>query len=396
MRILQAHNYYSSAVGGEEAVLDAERELLQSRGHAVERVEVYNESAVPSSLRTGVGTMWSLRSYREMREAIRRISPDLAHFHNTFVRLSPSVYWATIAERVPVVQTLHNYRLTCANGMLMRNGLPCEECVGRFPWPALAHRTYRGSLAATGAVVGMQQINRVLGTYQNKVDAYITPTDFARKVMVRSGLPEERVSVKPNFVTDPLSSLEKRPEHTEQIAFVGRVAYEKGVDLLLDAWRRIEPSSTRPIIVGDGPAREDLIRDFGDLQDVEWRGWLGREEVLREIASSRYLVIPSRWYEVFPLVILEALALGTPVIAPDHGGFPDIISSGDNGFLFTPNDVGSLASVLDSALRLDESSWLDLGKNARRSYLERYTPEVNYPILMGIYEEAIQHSGMRK
>lgn len=396
MKVLQVHNYYSSAKGGEETHFDSERDLLQEQGHLVERFVVSNKSVDPPSLRTGAETVWSVRSYREMREVIKKQSPDLVHFYNTFVRLSPSVYWAAAAEKVPVVQSLQNYRLTCANGLLMRNGRPCEECVGRFPWPALAHRTYRGSLAATGAVVGMQQVNRILGTYRNKVDAYITPTDFARKVMVRASLPQEKVFVKPNFVPDPLSALERLPERAEQMVFVGRLAHEKGVDLLLDAWRRIEPPSTRLVIVGNGPEREGLMRRFGDLQGVEWRGWLGREEMLREISRSRYLVVPSRWYEVLPLVMLEALALSTPVIAPNHGGFPDIISPGDNGLLFTPNDMEDLVSILGRALQLDESSWLALGKNARNSYLKHFTPEVNYPILMGIYEEAIQRSALYK
>lgn len=396
MKVLQVHNYYSSAKGGEETTLDSERALLQGHGHVVDRFEVSNKSVDPPSLRSGAETIWSLRSYREMREVIKQQNPDLIHFYNTFVRLSPSVYWAAAAEKVPTVQTLQNYRLTCANGLLMRNGRPCEQCVGRFPWPALVHRTYRDSLAATGAVVGMQQVNRLLGTYRNKVDAYITPTDFTKKVMVRASLPQEKVFVKPNFVTDPLSPVKQLPERREQIVFVGRVAYEKGVDLLLETWKRSESPSTRLIIIGDGPEREGLIRSFGDLPNVEWRGWLGREEMSREMSHSRYLVVPSRWYEVFPLVVLEALALGTPVIAPDHGGFPEIIAPGHNGFLFTPNDGADLASVLDRALRLDESSWLDLGENARSSYLKRFTPEVNYPILMKIYEEAMQRSGLHE
>lgn len=393
MKVLQVHNYYSSATGGEETLFDSERTLLQEQGHLVERFTVSNESVDSGSLRAGAETIWSVRSYREMRRLISKYRPELIHYYNTFVRLSPSVYWAAAAEQVPVVQSLQNYRLTCANGLLMRDGRPCEECVGRFPWPALVHRTYRDSLAATGAVVGMQQVNRFLGTYRNKVDAYITPTDFARAVMVRAGLPQEKVFVKTNFVPDPLSTLEQVPARTEQVVFVGRLAQEKGVDLLLDVWRRINPSGIRLVIIGDGPERENLMRLSSGVQSVEWRGWLSRGDMLREMSSSKYLVVPSRWYEVLPLVMLEALGVGTPVIAPDHGGFPDIISSGDNGFLFTPNDESDLVSVLDHALGLDKGSWQDFGNNARSSYLSRFTPEVNYPVLMRIYEEAVRRSG---
>lgn len=374
-------------------MLAVERDLLLDRGHRVERFEVSNASVNPSALRTGVETVWSLRSYRKMREVIREKTPDLVHFYNTFVQLSPSVYWAAAAEGVPVVQTLQNYRLTCANGLLMRDARPCEDCVGRFPWPALLHRTYRNSLVATGAVVGMQQVNRALGTYRNKVDAYITPTDFARSVMVRAGLPEDKVHVKPNFVSDPLKGGAPPEERANQLVFVGRLRHEKGVDLLLEAWRLMQPGGAKLVIVGDGPERKDLEHRFSGLSGVEWRGWLGREEMLREISRSRHLVVPSRWYEGLQVVVLEALALGTPVIAPDHGGFPDIISSGGDGLLFEPNDEQSLAAALRHALHFDENVWQRLSESARSAYLNRFTPEANYPVLMEIYEKAMQRTG---
>ena len=372
-------------------VLDLEADLLRDRGHRVERFVVSNTDLPEATLRTGLETVWSHRSYRRLRRELRKRKPDLAHVHNTFPRLSPSVYWAMAAEGVPVVQTLHNYRLTCANALLMRDGRPCEECVGRFPLPALRYRTYRDSLAATGAVVAMQVAHRKLGTYKNKVDAYIALTEFARSLMVRSGLPEERVHVKPNFIPDPLPAMGSLPERKRQIIFVGRVAHEKGVDLLLEAWNRLKPSA-RLVIVGDGPEQIRLRREYRNLPGVEWHGWLEREQVLREIAASRYLAMPSRWYETLGMVLIEALSLGTPVVVPGHAGFPEIITPGRTGMLFSPGDGGDLARVIDRALRFDDTEWQRWSDDARRLFLSRYSEEANYRRLVTIYEKAIEHA----
>jgi glycosyltransferase involved in cell wall biosynthesis len=211
--------------------------------------------------------------------------------------------------------------------------------------------------------------------------------------MVRSGLPEENVYVKPNFVVDPLSDLKILPKRADQVMFVGRLAQEKGADLLLEAWARIlGPPKPKLIIVGDGPERTGLERKYGNLPGVLWRGWLQRKQLLREVAASRFLVVPSRWYEGFPMVVIESLSLGTPVIAPGHAGFPEIITSDRTGLLFSPGNQVHLAEVLKRALRLDEASWWQWSKNARNLYLERYTPEANYPLLMAIYEKAISHA----
>ena len=138
---------------------------------------------------TGLSAVWSPSGYRTMDEALTRFRPDIVHVHNTFPLLSPSIYWAAQKHNIPVVQTLHNYRLTCTNGLLMRDGRPCEDCVGRLPLPALKHRCYKNSLAATGSLAAMQTVNRAIGSYRSKVDAYITLTRFAGELMVRAGLP---------------------------------------------------------------------------------------------------------------------------------------------------------------------------------------------------------------
>lgn len=399
MKVLQLHNRYVRQGGGEDDVMEFERELLSEHGNVVEQFMVSNDTLEVgglASIKAGANTVWSRRYHRILGEILHRGKPDIVHVHNTFPRLSPSVYWAAAAEHVPVVQMLHNYRLTCANGLLTRDRAPCELCVGHAPWPALRYKCYRGSLAATGAVVAMQATHRRLGTYEEKVDAYIVATEFARSVMVRSGIPEELVHVKPNFVPEPPPSLIRRSKRPrQQVVFVGRLNPEKGAALLLESWRRLNALDARLVIVGDGPERAGLEREFGDLGGVVWRGWLEREDLLDEIADSRYLVIPSVVYETFGMVSIEAFSVGTPVIAPGHAGFPEIVTPNDNGLLFAPRSVEDLAETLERALRLDDATWRRWSDNARRAYLSRYTPEENYRLLVAIYEQAIEQARRR-
>jgi glycosyltransferase involved in cell wall biosynthesis len=398
MRILQVHNRYVDP-SGEDAVVNLEGELLRQHGHCVEQFQTSNEGlevgSVSTSISAGLGTIWSRRTYRSLEEVIHRGSFDLPHAHNTFPQLSPSVYWAAARHHLPVIQTLHNYRVACANGLLMRDGHPCEDCVGRLPLPALQHRCYRGTLLATGAVIGMQAAHRAAGTYANKVDAYIALSDFAKSIMVRSGLPKKRVHVKPHSVPDVSATLGSTPERDNQVVFVARLQREKGADLLLRAWKQLKPTNFRLVIVGDGPERVSLEREFSDLPGVVWRGWLGREDVLHEIARSRCLAMTSRAYETFGMVLIEAFSAGTPVIAPNHAGFPEIVTPGSNGLLFSPRNVDELAKALGQLLCLKDSTWQEWSANARRTYLACYTPHANYRRLMTIYKVAAERARSR-
>lgn len=393
MRVLQLHNQYR-AYGGEDAVADLERNLLLEHGHNVERLAVSNKSIEKATLRTGLETIWSQRSHRMVRDTLRGFRPDVLHVHNTFPQLSPSVYWAAKSEGVPVIQTLHNYRLTCVNALLLRDGAPCELCVGRrLSWPGIRHKCYRDSAPASAAIAAMQGAHRAVGTYRSKVDAYITVTEFARSVMVRSGLPKELVHVKPNFVPDPMPDIGELPAREDKLAFVGRLSGEKGADLLLEAWKRLGRSEFRLVVVGDGPERGKLETLARKLPGLEWRGWMAQREALREVASSRHLVVPSRTYEGFPMVVAEAMSVGTPVIAANHAGFPEIV--GRAGLLFEPGDPDDLAKKMSEASLLGEGSWRQMSGRARSDYLSRYTPEKNHGLLMGIYDSAIEHAGGR-
>jgi glycosyltransferase involved in cell wall biosynthesis len=388
LRVLQVYNEYRSH-GGEDAVVHLEAELLRQHGHQVELLRVSTKELDGAGFlrlaAAGFGTAWSLRGYSMMKKAITRFSPDIVHVHNTFPLLSPSVFWAADRAGVPVVQTLHNYRLTCANSLLLRDDRPCQECVGHFPWPGLRHRCFGSSFPRTAAVTSMNVLHRWLGTYQTKVHAYIVLTAFSKEILTRAGLPQGRIHVKPNFgpATVRLISPPVR-----RFIFAGRIARYKGVHLLLEAWARLASAGHQLLIVGDGPDRAELEQRFAAHANIVWCGNQPREKVIDLISASQWLVLPSLAYENFPMSVLEALSAGTPVIVPNHGAFAAIVSDRVEGLLFSACDSASLSSALQTALDASEGVWTQWSLNARNKHLTEYTAHSNYAQLMSVYQEA--------
>jgi len=395
LRILQVHHRYRSGWGGEDSVAELEADLLRRHGHEVEQLIVSaagleNPGAL-GLIATGLGTVWSRRGYGLVRAAISRFSPDIMHVHNSFPLLSPSIYWAAAKAGVPVVQTLHNFRLTCANSLLLRNGQPCQDCVGHLPWAALRHRCFRKSFWSTAAVASSNVVHRWLGTYTDKVPTYIALTSFSQSVMSRSGLPAGRIWVKPNFAADPGNSHAQR---SLQFMYVGEISRHKGVHLLLQAWKNAQPEGWRLLLVGEGPDREQLQASCGADSSIVWLGRLPHPEVIALLAASRMLVLPSLCYENFPMVLLEAFSAATPVIAPSHGAFPALLSDGEDGMLFAPGSAPSLAAALQAAVCAVDShdgTWQHWSETARRTYLAEFTPARNYMELFAIYQETIQY-----
>jgi glycosyltransferase involved in cell wall biosynthesis len=389
LKILQIHNKYRPAWGGEDTVVQLEADLLRRHSHEVHCLSVWTgelNGASPARLfAAAFGTVWSFRGYSAVQKAIRRYSPDILHVHNTFPLLSPSVFWAAAHEGVPVVQTLHNFRLTCTNALLLRKGAPCQKCVGRFPWPALQHRCYRHSFWQTGAVATNNVVHRWLGTFQTKVHAYIALTEFSKTILVRSGLPCDRVFVKPNFNADPGESTNSR---LSRMVFAGEIARPKGVHLLLEAWSSLARAGYQLLMLGDGPDRAELERRHGGDSSIVWCGAQSREKVIETVGTSRWLVLPSLAYENFPMSVLEALSAGTPVVVPDHGAFAAIVSDKKEGLLFSARKAASLTATLRFALDATEDEWMQWSSRARRKYLREYTDHVNYPQLMSIYQQA--------
>jgi glycosyltransferase involved in cell wall biosynthesis len=379
MRVLLAHNFYQHR-GGEDFVVEAEIALLRSHGHEVETYFRSNDDIADiSAASVAKQTLWSFRTTHELAELIRAFRPDVIHVHNTFPLISPSVYWAATRAGVPVVQTLHNFRLMCLSALYLRKGKVCEECAGHLPWRGVVHKCYRDSAAASAVLAGMLTLHRGLWTYHNKVSRYIALNDFCRNKFIEGGLPADRIVVKPNFVDFPM--LQDLPR--QGLLFVGRLSVEKGVETLAGAAALLTDAQLR--LAGDGP--KAFLLD--GVQGVTRLGSLSGEAVRHEMNSAIALVIPSIWYENFPRTIVEAFATGLPVIASRIGALTDLVHDGETGLLFEPGNSRDLADKIAwTQDNPDEMAWM--GRNARAQYEAEFTAERNYAQLMAIYEDVIR------
>lgn len=380
MRILIVHNAYQHR-GGEDSVVEAEAALLRGNGHAVELYSRRNdEIAALPRLALARQTFWSGRTTYDALHLISSFRPDLIHVHNTFPLISPSLYWAAAKAGIPVVQTLHNFRLLCPQAMLLRNGRVCEDCVSHMPWRGVARRCYRGSLAQSTVLGGMLALHRALGTWQHKVTRYIALNDFCRDKFIEGGLPAERIAVKPNFVDLP------PPPHgitRSGVLFVGRLSPEKGIATLVGAASRTPQLSID--VIGSGPD-EALLQGVANVHTLGFRDAAG---VRAAMCRASCLVMPSIWYETFGMVAVEAFAGGLPVIASRLGAMAALIRDGETGLLFEPGNAADLADKLAWA-QAHPDAMRRMGEAARAEYEKNYTPEINYRQLMAIYDAAIR------
>jgi len=388
MKILLAHNFYrSSAPSGEDAVFRNEKKMLEKQFDVV-TFERYNDDIDDSSLVKKISLArqgaWSLPTYQSLIKLLAETRPDIAHFHNTFPQISPSAYAACQDSGVPVVQTLHNYRYICPNALLLRDGSLCEDCLEGSLWPAIQHRCYRKSLLATGAQVWTIASNRRRGTYMNLVNRYIALTSFAAKKLILGGLPKERIEIKPNF-------LNTIPEigrgEGGYAVYVGRLAEEKGIRTLVDAWRKV--SNLRLKILGDGPLHREL-EETVKLHNlpIDFLGYCDTENIFSIVGDAVFQVVPSEWYEPFGMVVLEAYACGTPVIASKIGSLEEIVKEGETGFTFQAGNILDLVNVVKKLLS-DKSRLTTMRANTRSYFLDNYTHEKNLHILTSIYQSAM-------
>lgn len=385
LSILSAHNYYQQP-GGEDQCFAYESTLLEAHGHTVARYSEHNRRIGKSRLSVAGGTVWSMPSFRRLGALARSRPFDLAHFHNTFPLISPSGYYAVRSAGLPVVQTLHNYRLLCPGATFTREGSICEDCINRSSLlPAVVHGCYRNSRTATAAVAAMLLTHRVAGTWQRVVDAYIAVSEFGRRKFIEGGLPPDRIFTKPSFLPFDPGVGDGRGNYA---LFVGRLAEEKGVRVLAQAWGAL--TGMRLFVAGDGP-----------LQGTPWPagvtalGAQTQEQVVALMRNASVLIFPSVWYECAPMVIVEALACGLPVIASDLGSIPEFVLDRRNGLLFRPGDAEDLAAKVRWAFGHPQEL-AAMRVAARREFEEKYTAERNYKMLMEIYERAIENSRRRR
>ncbi len=385
MKVLVAHNAYQYA-GGEDAVFRNETQLLRQNGHEIfEYLDDNRRIPELGNTRLSMETMWSRSSYQKLSAFIAESRPDVVHFHNTFPLISPSAYYAARKHGVPVVQTLHNFRLLCANAIFMRDGRPCEDCLPRrVPFAGVLHKCYRDSRTASAGVAAMVTLHRALGTWRNLIDVYIALSEFARDKFVAGGLPRHKIVVKPNCLTDdPALGLGQRAF----ALFVGRLSPEKGIATLVSAWERI--GDRLPIkIVGEGPEASRVREAAREFAGIEFLGAEPRERALSLLKEASILVIPSICYENFPVVAAEAFATGTPVVASDIGSLPSIVESGQTGLLFRPGDAADLTEkvmwLVDHPAELDA-----MRPRARMEFECKYSAGVNLTLLLQAYRRAL-------
>jgi glycosyltransferase involved in cell wall biosynthesis len=385
MKILLVHNSYQLP-GGEDQVFAQETELLRGRGHQVVLYRASNDQVKDQNpLVTVANTIWNQRAYGELRELLYREKPDIVHVHNTFQVISPAIYYAASEEGIPVVQTLHNYRLLCPASTFFRNGKVCEDCLGKkIPWSGVLHSCYRNSKLASAAVAVMLATHNYKQTWNQTVSAYIALTDFARNKFIEGGFPAEKIFVKPNYLqTDPGPGDGKG----NYALFVGRLTPEKGISTLLAAWRQI--GNDLPLqIAGDGPLASEVEKASREMENVTWLKWLPRDEILQRMKDASVLILPSTWYEGFPMIISEAFAVGLPVITSNLGSMSSIVDHQRTGLHFEPGNAAALVEAVRwwSAHRAEAAF---MRTEARLEYETKYTAEENYKQMMNIYDSVL-------
>ncbi|MEA5598355.1 glycosyltransferase family 4 protein [Rivularia sp. UHCC 0363] len=383
MRILSIHNRYQIR-GGEDESRQSEENLLREMGHQVEVYEENNDRiSTMNPLRVASKTIWSQESHKITKRRLKEQTHDIIHVQNFFPLISPSVYYAAKEQGVPVVQTLRNYRLLCPNALFFRDGQVCEDCLGKFiPLPGVMHGCYRESRVASTAVASMITVHRTLRTWVEMVDVYIALTEFARQKFIEGGLPAEKIVVKPNFV-NPDPGIGKGSGG--YALFVGRLSVEKGLDTLLAAWEQL--SGPMPLkIVGDGPLSEQVKNAVQRLPQVEWLGRRPMSEVHELMGEAKFLIFPSKWYETFGRVAVEAFAKGTPVIAANIGAIAELVDDRSTGLKFQPGDSQDLAAKVEWAL-MHPKEMAQMRLCARAEFEAKYTAKNNYSRLMEIYNQ---------
>jgi glycosyltransferase involved in cell wall biosynthesis len=382
MRILIAHNRYQQP-GGEDRVFAAEADLLADHGHDVVRYELHNNSIKTTGrIKLARNTIWNPLSAEAVQLLVRYNEIEVAHFHNVFPVMSPSVYRAARDEGAAVVQTLHNFRLVCPGNTMFRNNHLCSDCIGKpVPWPSILHACYRGDRQATAVTTAMLAYHRARGTWSNSIDVYVALSEFNRSLFCRAGFAAESIFVKPNFLKlDPGPGTGKRAG----ALFVGRLIPEKGVLTLLTAWERI--GLKLPLtILGDGPLR-DKVASVAESSGgaVTWLGWRSRSEVDAALGAASVLISPSIWVEAGPLSLIESFARGTPVIASRLGSLAEFVKPDVSGYLFDPGDPASLVEAVENFLKLPDCG-LRLGASAREIFLQTYSAGPAYNNMLALY-----------
>lgn len=389
MKILILHNRYLEG-GGEDTVVWAEKSLLERYGHKVILYERFNKDIEGYNVFKKIrllwkDILWSEDSYQDLKRLIRQERPDIAHIHNIFFLLSPSVYDALKEEGIYIVQTLHNYRFICLNGLFFRDNHICEEClIKKNSFHSVIHRCWRNSFLLSLCLYRMLNACSLKTAISRKIDAYIALSEFSKAKFVKWGLPGNRIFIKPNFI---VSQVKPDKNGKDYAVFVGRLVNYKGIDTVVSAFQKIRHFGLK--IIGSGPLLKKLQRVTKSFPNIELLGSLEQEKALEYIRESSFLIFPSVCYENMPRVIVEAFSVGVPVIGSNLGAIQELVKDGITGLLFNPADSEDLRQRIEYLIK-NKDTLIKMRQAAYREYQEKYTAEKNYSALMDVYETIIK------
>ena len=385
--ILIVHNYYQQP-GGEDTVVANEMKLLKDHGHKVYLYTRNNSEIKTYSIIQKLGmcfnTFFSIKTYHEVRDIIIKEKIDILHVHNTLNLISPSVYYAGFSCQIPVIQTMHNFRLLCPAATFYRDGHICENCISRGIMCSIKNKCYRNSRIQTIASVMNLILHKSLGTYRRVNFICLTEFNKDKLLYLNSGrkeiIDESRVYIKPNFTFDVIKKQNINQE--DYYVFVGRLEEIKGTKVLLKAFKE---NKKKLLIIGDGEQRNTIEKyiSYHKLQNITMTGQVSHDQVNDIVQKAKALIVPSQCYETFGMVIIEAYANSVPVIAGNIGNIGMLVDNGETGCIFKYNSWKSLNRILE---RIEIYNSMQLKEKSYQTFCDKYSEESNYTILKGIYE----------
>lgn len=385
MKILLIHNQYIFK-GGEDSVFEAEHTLLKEYGHDVQLLVFDNKNivSVKDKIFAGIMTFFNIQSAQMLKQKILEFQPDIIHVHNFFPIASPSIFFTAHKANIPIIMTLHNYRLICPNALLYRNNAVCELCIHKpFALDGVVHGCYRDSRLQTFLLAVTTWFHAFSRTWQHKITRYTALTYFEKRKFLDASLSlkEQQITIKPNFVQDHGYDLKKE----DYFLYVGRLSVEKGIETILNTFK----NSNIPLyLLGTGPLEEKVKESMNTHPNIVWLGFQHKEDVIKKLRGAKALIFSSACYETFGMSIIEAFSTGTPVICSDHGAPAELVDHMKTGFHFQSGSSMDLAQKVEWINTHPELHY-QLCVNARQEYETKYTSEKNYQMLMKIYEEAI-------
>jgi len=406
MQLLFLNNYHYLR-GGSEQVCFGEIKLLKSYGHVVDAFarktsedvqsncsDFFPEDMKTDSLSLGFGALrtlrellYSLESKKQLSKLLRGVAPDLAHVHNIYGRLTTSVLDLLFKKNIPIVMTLHDYKLVCPSYKLMSGDRVCEDCKGGKYYNAMLNKCHKDSLLASAIYSFESWFNDFFKKYKKNVCFFIAPSQFLRNKLIEFGWSANQIVYIPNYIVT--HDFIPNYDSENYLLYIGRLSGEKGIGTLIKAFKAVKEKNIQLMIVGDGPERESLVKRAKEDNRIQFTGYLSGKELGEATQNAKAVVVPSEWYENAPISILEAFAYGKPVIGAMIGGIPEMIDEGKNGFLFESGSVKDLTEKINKFLEYSNSDIAEMGKAARKKAEDKYNPEIHYEKLIKVYKNAI-------